>query len=124
MEQPKTWAELKEVLRVFRDQDANGNGDPDDEIPMAIDLVRIFSYIIMGGMGRYADTQGLSCCRGSFVYLPTTQDWRETMEFLHDLYEEGLLYRESASISGPYAAGAGKGSGGGQDWRNARMVSQ
>lgn len=101
MEQPKTWAELKEVLRAFRDQDANGNGDPDDEIPMAIDSVRIFSYIIMGGMGRYADTQGLSCCRGSFVYLPTTQDWRETMEFLHDLYEEGLLYRESTSISGP-----------------------
>ena len=31
--QPKTLAEFKDMLIAFRDQDANGNGDPGDEIP-------------------------------------------------------------------------------------------
>ena len=66
MEQPKTWAELKEVLRASRDQDVNGNGDPDDEIPMAIDSVRIFSYIIMGGDGQICGYAGTELLPGQF----------------------------------------------------------
>ena len=30
---PTTTDELRTVLEAFRDQDANGNGDPNDEIP-------------------------------------------------------------------------------------------
>ena len=31
-EVPTTFTELKDVLMAFKEQDANGNGDPDDEI--------------------------------------------------------------------------------------------
>ena len=34
LEMPTTLDELTDVLRAFRDQDANGNGDPSDEIPL------------------------------------------------------------------------------------------
>ncbi|MBO7358434.1 MAG: extracellular solute-binding protein, partial [Clostridia bacterium] len=37
LEMPTTPEELKEVLIAFRDNDANGNGDPDDEIPFSGD---------------------------------------------------------------------------------------
>ena len=33
-EVPTTFTELKDVLMAFKEQDASGNGDPDDEIPM------------------------------------------------------------------------------------------
>ena len=37
LKQPTTLDELYNVLVAFRDQDANGNGDPSDEIPLAGD---------------------------------------------------------------------------------------
>ena len=37
LEQPKTLEELRTVLEKFRDEDANGNGDATDEIPLAGD---------------------------------------------------------------------------------------
>ena len=32
---PQTTDELFDVLTAFKEQDANGNGDPNDEIPLA-----------------------------------------------------------------------------------------
>ena len=32
---PTTTDEFAEVLRAFKDNDANGNGNPNDEIPLA-----------------------------------------------------------------------------------------
>ena len=32
---PTTTDEYYEVLKAFKEQDANGNGDPNDEIPLA-----------------------------------------------------------------------------------------
>lgn len=41
LEVPTTLGELKDVLVAFRDNDANGNGDASDEIPMELQrLVR------------------------------------------------------------------------------------
>ena len=34
-EMPKTTDEFEDVLKAFKDQDANGNGDPNDEIPFS-----------------------------------------------------------------------------------------
>ncbi len=96
---PRTWDELKAVLRAFRDEDANGNGDPNDEIPFSFgSSALLISYLMMGGLGQYSDTRGLSCSGGRFVYLPTTQDWCETVNFMHELYEEKLLYEESPTL--------------------------
>ncbi len=33
---PTTPTELRTVLEAFRDNDCNGNGDPNDEIPLAL----------------------------------------------------------------------------------------
>lgn len=99
LEMPETWEEFKDVLRAFRDEDANGNGDPGDEIPLVFHNFLSRSYLITGGMGRYCSLEGLICHNGDFLYIPTTKDWRETVSFLHELYKEGLLYEESVTMS-------------------------
>ena len=35
LEKPTTTEELYQVLKAFKEQDANGNGDPNDEIPLS-----------------------------------------------------------------------------------------
>ena len=35
LEMPTTTEEFYDVLKAFKEQDANGNGDPDDEIPLS-----------------------------------------------------------------------------------------
>ena len=41
LEEPKNLDELYNVLKAFKEQDANGNGDTDDEIPFtATDVVK------------------------------------------------------------------------------------
>jgi len=47
---PTTWDELFAVLVAFKERDANGNGDPDDEIPMD------FAPLGMGGFDFFHPT--------------------------------------------------------------------
>ena len=44
---PQTYDELVKVLQEFKDKDANGNGDPTDEIPFGSgNFDPTFSYIL------------------------------------------------------------------------------
>ena len=38
---PETTDELYDMLVAFKEQDANGNGDPSDEIPFTLSLIHI-----------------------------------------------------------------------------------
>ena len=102
---PTTMEELKDVLIAFRDQDANGNGDPTDEIPF--DFCDSFnkSQII-----NCAASWGLPFYRGGHEYYDfsadgdvigavDTQAYREFLEFFYELGQEGLLNLEGFSQS-------------------------
>lgn len=102
MEAPKTFDELYAVLKAFKEHDANGNGNPNDEIPFILPASYNFFMThmtrIMGAYGNYSDIQTTSCKDGQFVYLPATEDFRDTLAFMHKLYAEGLLYQESLTL--------------------------
>ena len=102
LEIPTTFDELYDVLKAFKDEDANGNGDPNDEIPFIIPNSYNFFLThmtrMMGAYGNYSDIQTTSCKDGQFVYLPATEDFRDTIAFVHTLYEAGLLYEESLTL--------------------------
>lgn len=97
LETPTTIDEFTEVLRAFRDQDANGNGDPSDEIPLAGStdgwfgqtypfILNSFLYFQQTKQGFQLDDQGQ-------VYNAMTKDeFREALKYMNMLYEEGLLY--------------------------------
>ena len=107
LEMPTTPEELKDVLIAFRDNDANGNGDPNDEIPLAGDykdgwytnvenpIMNAFCYYTLDldtssttssdAFGMYMD--------GDTVCTPfELEAFRDGVKYVRKLVEEDLLY--------------------------------
>lgn len=105
LEMPTNIYELKDVLIAFRDQDANGNGDPNDEIPL---LVRLGSSLqgspmnmLMAPFGVIADNDyRMLDANGNVVCSATQQGWKDGMKYFHELYTEGLLDPEAFTMDG------------------------
>ncbi|WP_425452235.1 extracellular solute-binding protein [Paenibacillus sambharensis] len=100
LEMPTTWDELYEVLVAFKNEDANGNGNPGDEIPMDWPggIGGYFNpAVLLGSMGiTLTDGSG----QGYFVedgvvknYL-TDERYKTMVSFLHKLYKAGLVNKE------------------------------
>lgn len=89
MSKPTNRDEFVEVLKAFRDQDANGNGRTDDEIPLlgAVNNLSgdVLNYLV--NMFVYVDdVRHFNVDDNGKVYLPhMTDDYREAMKFIYDL---------------------------------------
>ncbi len=89
---PTTTDELYDVLLAFRDKDANGNGDMNDEIPLIghsgwkgqVDLYLINSFV-------YDRGSQLNVENGELFAPYATDEWREGIRYLRKLAEENLL---------------------------------
>ena len=97
LEMPTTIDEYYNALVAFKEQDANGNGDPDDEIPLsATGLARL--YDLMAAFGVYPRNE-----YGMFVYPGTSEmqcsyiadGMKDALIFFNKLYTEGLLDAET-----------------------------
>jgi len=103
LEVPTTVDELTEVLRAFRDQDANGNGDATDEVPMsasmlAADTQGIYTFFPMFGV-PLIDSLYLCIDDDQNVVFPGFMDgFRAACEWLAMCYEEGLLDQEALTL--------------------------
>lgn len=104
LEMPTTVDELTEVLRAFRDQDANGNGDATDEIPMiGRSLTSKYGPAAMRGY-----FQADNCIEyeitvdenGKVQYMPVTENYKAWVEWCHLLVSEGLLNSDVVTIDG------------------------
>lgn len=97
LEVPTTTDELYTVLKAFKEQDANGNGDPNDEIPMightgwmgnvATFLLNSYTYYAYEGNFGYQ----LNVEDGKLSAPFVTEEFREGMSYIRKLVEEGLL---------------------------------
>lgn len=96
---PETTDELVTVLRAFKEQDANGNGDPNDEIPLSTIGGDILSSqldgFLMNPFQLTPDTNRLYLENDRVVYSPTTDKYKEGLKYLQMLYKEGLINPES-----------------------------
>ena len=103
MEPPTTVDEFEDMLRRFKEEDPNGNGEA-DEIPlltyeggwhsnaMSGWLTNPFVYTSPDNNYVYLD--------GDEIKLSYMQDgWKEAMSWLNKLYEEGLYYDQSLVIN-------------------------
>lgn len=105
LEVPTTTDELYTVLKAFKEQDANGNGDPNDEIPMmghtgwvgsaTTFLLNSFTYFAYNRDFGYQ----LNVENGELSAPFVTDEFREGMRFIRRLVEEGLLLDLSFSQS-------------------------
>jgi putative aldouronate transport system substrate-binding protein len=105
---PTTFTELKSVLQAFKEQDANGNGDTTDEIPM--DFTGWFGGAysltnLIGGLGIQLTNWGIDgyFAEGGQVKNYAIDDrYKLLMKYLSGLYSEGLI--NSNAITNDYSA--------------------
>ena len=98
LETPTTLDEYYKVLKAFKENDPNGNGEQ-DEIPFdwAPERGLFTAMSLIGAYGNYAEDfsgQWTSAKDGKFIFLPVTEDYRKLVVFLHKLYREGLINSE------------------------------
>lgn len=95
MEMPTTTEEFKAVLKAFKEQDANGNGDPNDEIPLSFDPNNKHIGYMAGYFGVSVDNYGMTMKDGKLTFAANTEEYKEGIKFLRDLYVEGLIDPEA-----------------------------
>ncbi len=94
LEMPTTVEELTEVLRAFRDEDANGNGDPNDEYPFEA-VLKDFYKMSLSFFGVPENDQWVSIDDNAQVRLNARMDaYRDALEWMNLLYTEGLVDQE------------------------------
>ncbi len=101
LEAPTNNEELVTVLKAFRDNDCNGNGSKDDEIPLftphdvngGIDwLINLFVY--------YREDRPWLVENGELKPVFTTDEYREALKFIKYLTDEKLLTSLAWTASG------------------------
>jgi putative aldouronate transport system substrate-binding protein len=97
LEMPKTIQEYETVLRAFRDQDANGNGDPSDEIPTSgrQDARWMDHLFAPYGVAMYEGNPEWDLYNGELTYAGVTPNMRAALEWVRKLYAEKLLDQET-----------------------------
>lgn len=100
LDMPTNTDELYEVLKAFKEQDANGNGDPDDEIPFtgysSAKLSMIYPYFFDQFM-----LSSWTAFDGDEVYLCSySEGYYEFLEFWRKCYEEGLMEEDCFTQDG------------------------
>ena len=91
LEMPNTIDELYEVMVAFKEQDANGNGDPDDEIPLATKNGIQQLFYLMTGFGYDTNSLWYTDESGEVHYAAVEEQYRDMLEFLNKCYAEGLI---------------------------------
>ncbi|WP_018933442.1 extracellular solute-binding protein [Gracilibacillus lacisalsi] len=104
LDTPTNWDELFDVLMAFKEEDANENGDPNDEIPMDFAPVAEtgFGYfhptVLLGSMGMTVTGgggQGYFLEDGEVKNFFVDERYKTFVSFLNKLYENGLINDEA-----------------------------
>lgn len=96
LEEPKNLEELYQVLKAFKEEDANGNGDPDDEVPLTFSVDtytpnRFLAYM-EEGLFYFNIYCGILDEDEEFVFYPLTDGFKDNyLAYLKKMYEEGII---------------------------------
>lgn len=112
-EVPTTYSELKDVLMAFKEQDANGNGDPGDEIPMDFNAGANNGWFnsaysltnLVGSLGIQLTNWGTDAYfaeDGQIKCYAVDERYKLFMKYVADLYTNGLI--NTNAISNDYSA--------------------
>lgn len=121
LDMPTTYQELEDVLEAFVTEDADGDGDPTNEIGytnsagstvLSGDLRNIL--FPFGTMVSRADNyMGLNS-EGEPVFMPAEENYKEAVEWMHGLWEKGILDPEYFTQDSSMATSKRQAEGGSQ----------
>lgn len=103
LEVPTTLDEFYTVLKAFKEQDANGDGDPNNEIPAmghistAQGVTDKLSIAVLSALGFVDRRNGVQ--DDQYVFVPTTENYKEYLKFMHKLFDEGLVSNEFLNMT-------------------------
>lgn len=98
LDMPTTYKELTNVLKAFKEQDADGDGDPNNEIPytnagsLSGDLSNLLAPFgtIVSRTGNFMQIDE----SGNPAFVPITDHYKEAVKWAHELYASGCLDQE------------------------------
>ena len=119
LEMPTTYLELENVLEKFVTEDADGDGDPGNEIGitgaagnnvLSMDLRNIlFPFGTMVSRGdNYMGLNG----EGTPVFMPAQENYKEAVKWMHGMYEKGIVDPEYFTQEGSMAMAKKQAEGG------------
>ncbi|MBQ9408132.1 MAG: extracellular solute-binding protein [Clostridia bacterium] len=113
LEEPKTVDDLYTVLTAFKDYDANGNGDPDDEIPYSGNKTIKNFYRTVAWWGKAIDDNTLMGTTedGEVYYAPLTEEWQKMITFWADAWADGLVDESLFEMDGAALKAKGQAEG-------------
>ncbi len=95
MDVPTTTDEFEAVLKAFKEQDANGNGDPNDEIPFSADSNNKHLESMAGYFGVPMSNRGFTVTEdGETAWAGESSGYREFLKWFSRLNDEGLIDSE------------------------------
>ena len=98
LEQPKTIDDFYNVLKAFKEQDPNGNGEA-DEIPYTTRNTQagVLAFMEAFGISGFEANEQFFIEDGQVKYAYTDPRCKEALEFINKLYSEGLIDSEYAT---------------------------
>ena len=95
LEMPTNYDELKEVLIAFKEQDADGDGDPNNEIPISgykpgYGSVLLDSFDLIERCDEHMSLDA----NNKVVFVPTQDHYKEAVKYLRELWELGVMDEE------------------------------
>ena len=97
---PQTIEEYLTILRAFKQYDANGNGNADDEIPCTSAALLNFRNFILQSYGYVSNWVEIENDQSGFVYVPATDAYREYLKVMQTMYSEKLLDNSTFEMTG------------------------
>ena len=101
LDMPTTTDEFADVLRAFKDNDCNGNGNKNDEIPLGFKFTDWGAYdhgFYFGSFGYPLNPQYILIDNKKVVFLGAQDGFKDAAKWLAGLYSEGLIDPEVFSI--------------------------
>ncbi|WP_066189783.1 extracellular solute-binding protein [Gracilibacillus timonensis] len=98
MDEPTTTDEFYDYLKAVQETDLNGNGEQ-DEIPFSATSTGAIRDMVKGAWGfgtrgvgnKYVDVDPET---DELRFMPTEPKYKEMLEYIHQLYQEGLIDEE------------------------------
>lgn len=91
---PDTWDEWKTAWKAFKEQDANGDGDKNNEIPYAGDIYSLMPAFGMNVANKYAFVEDND---GNYTLAYEMPEFKEYLEEIRELYKDGIIDKEFAT---------------------------
>lgn len=103
LEMPTSTDELYDVLKAFKENDADGDGDPNNEVPMMFASADILT---VEAIWNYFGVNHQDWCQyfeltddGEIRFFPATEEYKEILAYLTKLYKEGLINQDCFTLT-------------------------